>query len=276
MRKLSIVFLLSLLVCQLYANSLNEILSKKEIRIGVRKDFPPLGLLKDGKLEGFEILLAEKIGNRILNNQGNVIFVPISGKERIPMLKDNQIDLAIAGMAITQQREEEIDFSIPYLTTNMSIVSKKSEQIKKLSDFKGKTLLVVPGTTSNEYVDKEKLMFSDINIKSCTGLQDCFDKLKSGEADGYFHAVLALGVLPVLDSNYELSVKMVGNTDMVAVGVEKGNTELLKAVNKEILNLAKEDFFKDAYNNTFKVYYRGLLDKKYFLLDDIYNFLMTN
>lgn len=259
---------MTLVICffatQICANSLDEIMQKGELKIGVRKDFPPLGSLNSGELDGFEVQLANEIGKVILKNGGKITLIPISGKDRIPMFQNNQIDLAIASMAVTPQREKEIDFSIPYLTTNMLIVSKKSDNIKNIGDFRGKTLLIISGTTSEEYINSEKMTFSDINIKTCESLQNCFKMLNNGEADGYFHAILTIAILPLLDNDYELSIPMIGSSDRVAVGVSKGNKELLEAVNSEILNLVKSDFFKNAYNDTFKVYYRGTLEKNIF------------
>ena len=54
--------------------------------------------------------------------------------------------------------------------------------------------------------------------------------------------------------------------------MQKGNTDLAEAVNQALISLSKEGFFKKAYNDTFEPFYKGTVDKKYFLLDDIYSF----
>nr|WP_314441922.1 hypothetical protein [uncultured Campylobacter sp.] len=55
--------------------------------------------------------------------------------------------------------------------------------------------------------------------------------------------------------------------------MQKGNKELLDFINAELVKLSKEGFFKKAYQNTFEPFYRGTADKKYFLLDGIYDLL---
>ncbi|RKV98531.1 MAG: amino acid ABC transporter substrate-binding protein, partial [Campylobacter sp.] len=55
--------------------------------------------------------------------------------------------------------------------------------------------------------------------------------------------------------------------------VQKGNQSLLDFINADLIKLSKEGFFKKAYEDTFEPFYRGTADKKYFLLDGIYNML---
>lgn len=261
------------LICtgMLFANSLQEILDTGEIRVGVRKDFPPLSSLKDNELVGFEVDLAKKIFSEIFKDKNITIkFVGTTSKDRISLLDENKIDVSFSSMAQTPQRMKQVDFTMPYLTTNMAIVSNKNKKISRLSDFKNKTLFIIPKTTSDEYIKKNPNDFMNINIKFCDGLMNCFERLKNGEADGYFHSILSIGVLPILDPNYEVSVGLIGRSDLVAAGVKKGNKELLQLINDKIIDIAQTSFFKDAYHDSFDVYYKGTLNKKYFLLDDLY------
>lgn len=80
-------------------------------------------------------------------------------------------------------------------------------------------------------------------------------------------------VYPILDSSVSVNLKNLGNTVFLAVAVQKGNTELLNFINEQLIALNKSGFFKKAYEETFMPFYKGTVDKKYFLLDDLYNFL---
>ncbi len=267
-----ILFFVICFVGFLFANSLQEILQNKEIRVGIRVDFPPLGTLKDDKLQGFEVDLSKKIFKEVFKDKNvSVKFVGVTSKNRISFLDENKIDVAFAALAQTPSRVKQVDFSMPYLTTNMAIISKKGGDFKMLDDFKSKTLLVIPKTASDEFINKNQNKFVNIKIKNCSGLNDCFAMLQNGEADGYFHSILAIGILPILYPDYEIGVGLVGKSDLVGCAVKKGNKELLKVINNEIIKLMSTSFFKDAYHNSFDVYYKGKLDKKYFLLDNLYS-----
>ena len=87
-----IFFIILFGFCALFARNLEEIKAANEIRIGVRTDFPPFSQIKDGEFTGFEVELAKAIGNKILGNKGKVVLVGVQAKDRIPMLKNDQID----------------------------------------------------------------------------------------------------------------------------------------------------------------------------------------
>lgn len=274
MRRLFLI--LSIFSVISFANTFDQIKSKNEIRIGVRKAFAPLGSYDGSNFVGFEVELAKSISKKVFGDNIKITFIGIDAKDRIPMLEKNQVDLVMAAFAVNNQRRAKVDFSIPYLTTNMSVLSKDSGSLKQLSDFKGKRLLYIKGTTNDAYIQENPVMFSSMNLITCENLNDCFNNLKAGKADGIFHVILSLGAIPILDSRYTITVPIVGNHDFVAAAVSKGNNKLLDAVNDSIFKLSSEGFFKKAYESTFTVYYKGTLDKKYFLLDDVYRQFMLN
>ena len=268
MKKIFFIVLFSF--CALFARNLEEIKAANEIRIGVRTDFPPFSQIKDGEFTGFEVELAKAIGNKILDNKGKVVLVGVEAKDRIPMLKNDQIDLMVANFTMTDERKKAVDFSLPYLLDFMGILAPKNSSLNKLSSFDGKKLLVIPGTTSDEYLKYNKSKIKDVKIVKCENLYDCLTKLKNNEADGYFHTVFALANITVIDNSFVITNKAVGKPDYIACGIKKGNSSLLNAVNDAIVKLSKEDFFTKAYDETFKIHYKGTIDKKYFLVDDIY------
>ena len=153
-------FMLFVVFCgAIFANTLDEIKEKGVLRIGVYRDNPPFAIYENGKIDGFEIELSNKIAqeifkeNPIVKNDINatnaqkgtkdeplppvVDFVIIDGaKNRIPALQDNKVDAIVAIMTITKDRQEQIDFSQPYLSVNIGILSRKSDKIRNLNDLK--------------------------------------------------------------------------------------------------------------------------------------------
>lgn len=265
-----IFFIILFGFCALFARNLEEIKAANEIRIGVRTDFPPFSQIKDGEFTGFEVELAKAIGNKILGNKGKVVLVGVEARDRIPMLKNDQIDIMVANFTMTDERKKEVDFSFPYLLDFMGILAPSNSNLNKLSSFEDKKLLVISGTTSDEFLKSNKSKFKNIKLIRCENLYDCLTKLKNKEGDGYFHTVFSLANIAVVDSAFTITNKAIGHPDYIACGIKKGNSSLLNAVNDAIVKLSKEDFFTKAYDETFKIHYKGTIDKKYFLVDDIY------
>ena len=96
--------------------------------------------------------------------------------------------------------------------------------------------------------------------------------VKNGQADAYVNDNIIVLAYEIMDKTMDVPFKTLGPTEFIGVGVSKGNKELLELVNAELIKLSKEGFFKKAYEDTFESFYKGTVDKKYFLLDDLYSF----
>ena len=97
--------------------------------------------------------------------------------------------------------------------------------------------------------------------------------MKDGRADGYANDNIIVLAYAVVDDTLEVPFKNLGAAEFLGVGVQKGNQSLLDFINADLIKLSKEGFFKTAYEDPFEPFYRGTADKKYFLLDGIYNML---
>ena len=252
-----------------FANSLSEIRQNRVVRIAVYENEPPFSRVVDGDFEGFDVELANALGGKILGAAGGRIeLIPVSAQARFSSIQNNQADMVIAAASITEERKKIYDFSMPYLSVNSGILTRKSDNIKKIGDLQGKKVGVIRGSTGEAYMLKD----GGYNLAYCKNSSDCYKRLKSGEIDGACDDNLFVMVYPVADSSVEVNIKSLGENVFLGIAMQKGNTELVEAVNQALIELSKEGFFKRAYNDTFKPFYRGTVDKKYFLLDDIYSF----
>lgn len=256
-----------ILACCVFGNDLETIISSKKVRIGLRTNQAPFSVLReDGKFEGFEVEFAKKIGKALVGEDGEIEFIAVEADNRIEFLKENKADLMIANLSINDKRRKQITFSYPYLSNDESVVSKKSANIKNINDLLDKKVLVVPNTTSYEIAQKNGLS----NFVFCKNTKECFLKLQNNEAVAYLHTNILISYLTILDESLEMSIPMVGDASFIGVGATLENKKLINFVNDEILRLSKEGFFKDAYKSILEPFYRGTLDKKFLLLDDLY------
>lgn len=262
-----ILFSLALSYSFVSANTLDEIKASKIVKIGVRKNLPPFSEFKDGSFSGFEIELANKIAKDIFGDDVKIELIGLDAKERVSALEDNRVDLVIANFSKTKAREEKVDFSIPYLSSFLAVLTKKDSKIKDANDLSSKKIIYVEGTTASEFLEKKSL--SDKQIP-CKSMPDCVDKLLNNQADAFIQTNILIAKYPLENNNLEISINSISNPNYICVGAKKGNKELLKSVNDEILNLSKTNFFENAYKDTFEKFFQGSVDKRYLLLDDLY------
>ena len=112
--------------------------------------YPPMEFEQDGEFTGFDIELmraiAEDLGLELAVN--NIGFDPITSG--IAMESD-ECDIAAASITITDEREENIDFSDPYFTADQSLLVSTESGITDLAGFSGRSLAVQSATTGEAY-----------------------------------------------------------------------------------------------------------------------------
>lgn len=265
----------SILVCAILGASaiqaaeLAEIQARKEVKIGVRMSLYPFSKQnEDGSFEGFEVEFAKKLGNAILKDGGNVILVGVNAKQRIEKLQNGEIDIAVASLAKSPDREKLIDFSTPYFSYSDAVLTHKDNKISSLKDMKDEKILAVPGTTSYKFLNEQ-----NFDVIDCKNAPDCFERLKAGEAKFYAQMNTQIAAFPLVDDNYIMGLRKLGSDHFISVGVPKNTPILKQFINDQIVKFSKDGMFKKAYDDVFEPYYRGTLDRKYFLLDGIYDML---
>ena len=250
----------------IFANSLSEIRQSQVVRIGVDKDQMPFSRLKDGEFQGFEIDMAKAMAIDIFGGKNGAIkFVPVDFSDGISALEQNKIDIFLNEMTITNERAKYVDFSMPYFSVNIGVLTKKSENIQKLSNLDGKTIITFKDSVAENFFKKR-----GFNILNCDNAGSCYRMLKNGQGDAFADDNLVVLAFPIIDNSVEVSIKNLGETDFLGMAVQKGNKELLDVINESMIRLSKEGFFKKAFDDTLNPFYKGSAEEKYFLLDDIY------
>ncbi len=134
------------------AQTVDEIVSRGTINIGVLVDLPPYGLLNDRQEpDGYDIEVAKLIGSYM---GVKVNLVTLTSPNRIPFLVTNKVDLIVATFGITPERAKQVMFSIPYSAIENVVFAAKDRQIRSLDDLKGLRVGVPRGTVQDVLLTK--------------------------------------------------------------------------------------------------------------------------
>ena len=129
------------------AQTVDEIVSRGTINIGVLVDLPPYGILNaQQEPDGYDIEVAKLLGKYM---GVKVNLVQLSSPNRIPFLMTNKVDLIVATFGITPERAKQVMFSIPYSAIENVIFAPKDKPIKSLDDLKGMRIGVPRGTVQD-------------------------------------------------------------------------------------------------------------------------------
>jgi polar amino acid transport system substrate-binding protein len=103
-------------------DALTKIQRRGKLIIGVKDNLPPLGFRdRNGNLSGLEIDIARELGKEL---NISVELVPLKNRDRLSALANNQVDLAIAQITVTNNRSRLIDFSLPYYIDSTIAIAK--------------------------------------------------------------------------------------------------------------------------------------------------------
>ena len=126
----------------------------KVLKVGTEPTFAPFEFQKEGSKEfdGFDMDLIRAIGKQ-LNMKVEILNMGFDAL--IPAINAGNIDVAIAGMSITPDRQKAVDMSDPYYVSGLVVVvGKDNAAVKSVNDLNDKGIAVQIGTTGAERAAK--------------------------------------------------------------------------------------------------------------------------
>lgn len=216
-----------------------NVIKRDKLIVGVRDDAPPFGFKDEkGNLIGYDIDLAKIIAKDILGNENKVEFVPVTASNRIMKLSANEVDFLIATMSITNQRQQILDFSVPYYVAGQAILVNSSSKATSLSDFEGKKLIIVFGSTSERNL---RTNVPEVTVIGYKNYDDAYRALKQNKADGIVADDTILLNYALKDKSVKLLPKRYSKEPYAVVfRKEKESERLLIRVNHIIGRLASK------------------------------------
>ena len=146
------------------------------IKIATESSYKPFSYTDaDGKLIGYEIELVDALCAQ-MKAECEVISQDWDGL--IPGLNAQKFDAAIAGMSITPERKEVVDFSDPYFHSGIILIGKKGDDIS-IDSLKGQPIASQRSTVSSQYLQDEH---ADADIKLYDTQDNAYLDLTSGRA----------------------------------------------------------------------------------------------
>ena len=133
--------------------SLDYILDKGELVLGLDDSFPPMGFRsEEGEIVGFDIDLAREVTERM---GVELALQPIDWDSKILDLNSKDIDVIWNGLTITAEREDKITFSKPYIANRQIVIVQADSGIETKVDLDGATVGLQLGSSAQDAVEAE-------------------------------------------------------------------------------------------------------------------------
>ena len=126
-----------------------RILARGYLRVGIRYDIPPFGYITDeGGVAGFGVDMGHELARRWLGNPQAVEFQQIRTDTAIEHLQAGNVDIVITNLVHTQEREELVDFTLPFFIDGHALLIRTSDavSITEPGDLQGRPIAALSWT----------------------------------------------------------------------------------------------------------------------------------
>lgn len=200
--------------------------------MGTNATFKPFEYKENGQVVGFDVDLAREIAKDL---GAELKIEDMSFDGLLPALEGGRIDIAVAGMSVTEERAKNALFSEPYYQATQRIIVPEDSKIFNKSGLIGKKIGVQLGTTGDILASEIK----GAKVIQFPAAPNVLQELASGRVDAVIlddapatQYIAAFSGLKILSSP-------IGN-ESYAIAMKKSNHTLKEKVNQTI-NRMKED-----------------------------------
>ena len=222
--------------------------AKKPLRVATNATFVPFEFKENDEskeYQGFEMDLlravAKEMGRDVEIN--NIAFSGI-----IPILQQGDMDIAAAGMTVTKERAQKVNFSAPFYESKLVILTPNESGIDSADAIAGKQVAVQIGTTGAQYAENQ-----GYTVKQFDNNSDVIMELQVGGSPAAILDKPVADYFLTQDGKGKFKVIEIPNTksEYLAFAFNKKDTELMKKVNDAMAKLKEKGEFQKLYKKWF-------------------------
>lgn len=214
--------------------------------VATDSSFVPFEFEEDGEHVGFDMDIVQAIADEV----GFEIELDVTNFDGIiPGLQTGAFDIAIAGITITEERAENVDFTDPYYQSGIRIaVPQDNEDIEEMEDLAGKTVASRLGSAPLDYLDEN---VPDAETQPFEQLDQMYLAVEGGNADALLYdAPNVEYYLSTTDTNMEV-VGPLYEAQEYGIAISQGNEELVSAMNEALAGLIEDGTYAEIHEEWF-------------------------
>ena len=216
----------------------SKVAEKEKIIMVTEAGFAPYEFYDGEEIVGVDVEIAKKIAEKT----GKELEIKDTDFDSIiNEVKTGKADFAAAGLSITEERLEEVDFSVEYAISKQVILVKNDSEIANVEGLNGNKVAVQLGTVADLVLSDE---FPEVELVQHKKYLLAVEDLKADKVDA-----IVLDSLPaeeIIKVNPELKIlEEELLTDKYGIAVQKGNTELLNAINDVLTEMMNNGQIND-------------------------------
>ncbi len=220
-----------------------------KLTVGSCLDYPPFESVKGGVETGFDVDITTEIASRL---DLEVVWVKADFDTIFTAVAGNEFDMVAAASTITDEREQVVDFSVPYYNAlqSLTVNTQKTPDITSTDQLgQGDVVGVQKGTTGKIWAE-ENLVPQGVELKTFTASPDSFRDLEAGNVVGVINDATAsieiIKDLPALEV-----VQQIDTNEHYGLAFSPSNPDLREAVNTVFAQMVADGTYATIYEKYF-------------------------
>ena len=239
--------------------TLDKIKSSGSITIGHRDASIPFSYYDDKQQPiGYAMDLCYRIVDAVRAElkmpKLDIKYQLVTSANRIPLMANGTIDLECGSTTNNLERQKQVWFTITHFVTANRFVTKRSANLRKLDDLKGKTVVSTAGTTNIKQITELNAQKNlGASIVSANGHAEAFLMVETGRAAAFvmddilLYSLVATSKTP---GEYEISPDAL-SVEPYGIMVRKDDVAFKKVVDAAMVNTYKSGAINGIYNKWF-------------------------
>jgi polar amino acid transport system substrate-binding protein len=159
------------------------------LRVGMELQFPPFEQADaSGNAEGVSVDIARAFGDYLGRD---VVIENIAWTGLIPAVRTGTVDVIISSMTITEEREEQVDFSIPYIQAGLSMLVSVDSPVQGYQDLNSDDVVIaVKSGTTGAILAADQ--YPNADLRSFEDVAACVLEVAQGKADVFIYDPLTV------------------------------------------------------------------------------------
>lgn len=222
------------------AGDVSEALADGVLTVGTNAEFPPFEYVgDDGEPDGFDIALIKAIGEKL----GVEVQVENMEFDSLVASIGSKVDVSIAGMTVTEERQKSVDFSDAYYEAVQYVILPEGSEIAAAADLEGKAIGVQLGTTG-DFIASDDI--ADSKVSQYNKGMDAVNDLINGKLDC---VIIDKNPALVFASKFEGQLTAIDGAEFgfepeeYAIAMPKGDTALVDQVNVALAEIKADGTF---------------------------------
>lgn len=211
----------------------------QEYTAGIEASFPPWAYVEGGDKKGIAVDAMRWIAR---DQNIDVGFKDLPWPSLVPALGQGRIDLLVTGLDVTRERDEVIDYSIPWYVNNDALLLPKGSGLNPVTALSaGATVGAQSGSTQFHWAEENlaKNDKVDVDLKGYESVVTGVDDMMTGRVDSFLIDELTALDFESKREDVEIAAVFMARRPMALAVTDGDPKDLLGKLNKGIMNLVE-------------------------------------